>query len=190
MCDTSWNNNANQFPRLLAEIMATQDHLDMAALAESMDLSIEEVSELFDRAQETWEQIKSSRYAQAVRQRPPRSKETEMVIGKLWWNADHLAEAQQWQMEYLAKGALLVELKPERDRPIVAVLITLHKERAKEIFGYEPEEEEWLDISEMAEQAAALGFNSPEEMVLHQVWLEKHGTPEYRAWVVQILAGA
>lgn len=113
-----------------------------------------------------------------------------MTIGKLWWSADHITEAQQWQADYLAKGALLVELKPETDRPIVAVLITLHKEQANEIFGHEPEKEEWLDISEMEDQAEALGFGSVQEMVEHQVWLEKHGTPEYHAWVDQIRASA
>ena len=52
-----WTNNAIQFPRLLAEIMATQN-LDMAALAESMDLSIDEINELFDRADAVWEDQK------------------------------------------------------------------------------------------------------------------------------------
>lgn len=112
----------------------------------------------------------------------------QMTIGKLWWNADNLAEAQQWQAEYVAKGALLVELKPEADRAVVDVLITLHKERAKEIFGYEPEDSEWLDISEMKEQAEALGFDSIEKMVDHQQWLNQHGTPEYHAWALQVRA--
>jgi hypothetical protein len=111
-----------------------------------------------------------------------------MTIGKLWWNADHMEEAQQWQKEYLAKGALLVELKPEDDRPIVSVLITLHQERAKEVLGYEPEEEEWLDLSEMEEQAKALGFDTIEEMIDHEVWLKTKGTPEYDAWAARVRA--
>lgn len=57
MSDTIWNNNAVQFPRLLAEIMATQD-LDMKSLAESMDLSESDVVELFDRVDAAWEAIK------------------------------------------------------------------------------------------------------------------------------------
>lgn len=38
-----WLDNGVQFPRLLAEIAATQN-LEMKALAESMDLSLEEVN--------------------------------------------------------------------------------------------------------------------------------------------------
>lgn len=58
MSNKNWENNAIQFPRLLAEIVATQEHLDIPALAESMDLSVEEVNELFDRADQAWESIK------------------------------------------------------------------------------------------------------------------------------------
>ena len=54
---TNWENNNIQFPRLLAEIVATQDKLDIPALAESMDLTVAEVNELFDRAQLAWEKI-------------------------------------------------------------------------------------------------------------------------------------
>jgi hypothetical protein len=54
-----WEDDSIQFPRLLAEIMATQDTLDMADLAEAMDLDIEDVGDLFDRAQAEWERIKS-----------------------------------------------------------------------------------------------------------------------------------
>ena len=57
MSNANWKNNAIQFPRLLAEIMATQE-LNMEALAESMDLSVEEVDELFDRADQEWEVAK------------------------------------------------------------------------------------------------------------------------------------
>ncbi|CAE6795657.1 hypothetical protein R70006_05061 [Paraburkholderia domus] len=55
-----WERDDIQFPRLLAEIMATQDKLDMAALAASMDLSIEEVNSLFDRADRAWEAAKEA----------------------------------------------------------------------------------------------------------------------------------
>lgn len=57
MSNKNWNNDTLQFPRLLAEISATQE-LDMQALADSMDLSLDEVNELFDRAGEVWEGIK------------------------------------------------------------------------------------------------------------------------------------
>lgn len=60
---SNWENNAIQFPRLLTEIMATQDTLDLRALAESMDLSIDEVGELFDRANAAWERIKATNAA-------------------------------------------------------------------------------------------------------------------------------
>lgn len=59
--NTNWENDSIQFARLLAEISATQDSLNMEALADSMDLSIEEVNELFDRADVAWERIKAER---------------------------------------------------------------------------------------------------------------------------------
>lgn len=52
-----WENDLLQFPRLLSEIIATQDNLDFNVLAESMDLSFEEVTQLFDRAQNRWEYL-------------------------------------------------------------------------------------------------------------------------------------
>jgi hypothetical protein len=52
-----WENSNIQFPRLIAEIVATQE-IDMEALAESMDLTLDDVHELFERAQTEWEQIK------------------------------------------------------------------------------------------------------------------------------------
>ncbi len=59
MSNTNWQDNTIQFPRLIAEIIATQDKLDMPALCESMDLTRHQLDELFDRAQgvfETWKQ--------------------------------------------------------------------------------------------------------------------------------------
>lgn len=56
--NAAWNNDAIQFPRLLCEIIATQDNLDIQALAESMDLTVGQVNELFDRANTAWESIK------------------------------------------------------------------------------------------------------------------------------------
>lgn len=58
MSRDKWEDDSIQFPRLLCEIMATQDKLDIPALAESMDLSVEDVNELFDRAHTTWERAK------------------------------------------------------------------------------------------------------------------------------------
>lgn len=55
-----WNDNHIQFPRLIAEIMATQD-LDLECLAESMDLTVDDVNELFDRASEEWGSIKAKK---------------------------------------------------------------------------------------------------------------------------------
>ncbi|VWC79186.1 hypothetical protein BLA39750_01070 [Burkholderia lata] len=56
---TPWQRDDVQFPRLLAEILATQDTLDMTALAQSMDLSVDEVSAVFDRSETAWEAIKA-----------------------------------------------------------------------------------------------------------------------------------
>lgn len=58
MSNANWNNDAIQFPKLLAEIMATQA-LDLPALAASMDLEIDEINALFDRANAAWEAIKA-----------------------------------------------------------------------------------------------------------------------------------
>lgn len=45
-----WKLDHIQFPRLLAEIAATQDSIDWGALCEAMDLPIERIDEIFDRA--------------------------------------------------------------------------------------------------------------------------------------------
>lgn len=55
-----WNDNNIQFTRLLAEIHATQNDLDLRALAVSMDLSVDEILQLFQRAEIAWEEIKKS----------------------------------------------------------------------------------------------------------------------------------
>lgn len=51
-----WLRNDVQFPRLIAEILATQE-LNVAALAESMDLSHDELNSLFERAQHVWDEV-------------------------------------------------------------------------------------------------------------------------------------
>lgn len=64
-----WTHDEIQFPRLIAEIIATQE-LDLAALAKSMDLSIGDVNDLLQRAEERWETIKS----QMLNKESPESK--------------------------------------------------------------------------------------------------------------------
>lgn len=58
---TLWERDDLQFPRLLAELMANVEFDDdmLRPVAESMDLQLDEVLELFNRAQEAWERIKS-----------------------------------------------------------------------------------------------------------------------------------
>lgn len=58
---TLWERDDLQFPRLLAELMANVEFTDdmLRSVAESMDLELDEVLELFNRAQEAWEGIKS-----------------------------------------------------------------------------------------------------------------------------------
>ena len=55
-----WENNELQFARLLCEISATQENLDTSALLESMDITMEELQELLDRAEDVFEQSKQA----------------------------------------------------------------------------------------------------------------------------------
>ena len=55
-----WNRDNIQFPRLLAEIIATQDKLDIKSLAAEMDLTVTQVDELFERAQMKWDKYKAA----------------------------------------------------------------------------------------------------------------------------------
>jgi hypothetical protein len=59
MSDEMWKRDDVQFPRLLAEIRATVDtsHYEKDLL-EGMDLTAEQLDELFDRAQREWECVK------------------------------------------------------------------------------------------------------------------------------------
>jgi hypothetical protein len=52
-----WDDDSIQFPRLICEIIATQE-LDLAELGESMDLEPADLNELFERAHVKWEQSK------------------------------------------------------------------------------------------------------------------------------------
>lgn len=59
MSDSKWEDNSLQFPRLLAEIYAVGlTDEQWTGLADSMDLELEFVNELFERAQEEWDAIK------------------------------------------------------------------------------------------------------------------------------------
>jgi len=60
--DYPWCDDNIQFARLLAEINATQDNLDFVALCESMDLEMENIKSLFERADKVWEILKSVLY--------------------------------------------------------------------------------------------------------------------------------
>ena len=55
-----WREDSIQFPRLLAEIAGCVDLSvkQYTALADSMDLTFDQLDELFDRAQASWERIK------------------------------------------------------------------------------------------------------------------------------------
>lgn len=58
--DTNWLNNDIQFPRLLAELMATVEFTPAQrnAVAESMDLTWDEIFEVMERADTVWQKIK------------------------------------------------------------------------------------------------------------------------------------
>lgn len=58
MSNENWEDDSIQFPRLLCEIIATQQDVDFFTLAESMDLTVNDIYELFDRAHTAWEKAK------------------------------------------------------------------------------------------------------------------------------------
>ena len=59
MSDRLWKDNAVQFPRLIAEINACVDFgADWDRLLESLDISNEELCDLFDRADKVNEENK------------------------------------------------------------------------------------------------------------------------------------
>lgn len=61
----NWENDSIQFPRLLAEInmvcplSKVLTPTQMNELCESMDLQVSDINEIFSRAQDTWDKIKS-----------------------------------------------------------------------------------------------------------------------------------
>jgi hypothetical protein len=59
MSQENWENDRIQFPRLLAEIKAVGLTADQSrGLCLSMDITLDELCELLDRAEEEWERIK------------------------------------------------------------------------------------------------------------------------------------
>jgi len=62
MSDNFWNRNDIQFPRLLSEIRACGLYEDqMDDIACSMDLTMDQVEELFDRAEIAFDNVKALR---------------------------------------------------------------------------------------------------------------------------------
>jgi hypothetical protein len=53
-----WERNEIQFPRLLAESAAVLTTEQYKEIAQSMDLTLEEVTSLFERAELVWNEIK------------------------------------------------------------------------------------------------------------------------------------
>lgn len=56
----NWENNSIQFPRLIAEMEATgffEQSENLDALLESMDLEMDDLAELIERASTIWDSI-------------------------------------------------------------------------------------------------------------------------------------
>ena len=53
-----WDKDELQFARLLCEIKSNQDNFDYGAIQASMDVTREQLDELFERAQFVWESAK------------------------------------------------------------------------------------------------------------------------------------
>lgn len=56
-----WDEDLIQFARLLSEIAAGQSSIRFEDLCASMDLEVDDINELFDRANEVWENAKEAR---------------------------------------------------------------------------------------------------------------------------------
>jgi hypothetical protein len=91
--------------------MATQDNLDFEALAESMDLSVEQVSALFDRADAAWEKIKE------------RTLDCDAYNGPLLDYDEAIARSEQTDMDrmYLKVGPFDVKLAKTDEGLVVDV---------------------------------------------------------------------
>jgi hypothetical protein len=53
-----WYNNEIQFARLLCELVAVCDDMHLRDCCESMDLTQDQLQELYDRANDVWEKSK------------------------------------------------------------------------------------------------------------------------------------
>ena len=104
-----WENNAIQFPRLLCEIMATQQ-LDCSALAESMDLEVDAIKELFERANEAWESAKAFNASAGASNSESPGKEIVVRVAADYEPEDGDAfDAVQAALEHFGIPAMLVE---------------------------------------------------------------------------------
>ena len=54
-----WDNNEIQFARLLCELVAACRLPELPEVARSMDLSLDELNSLFERANDVWEASKA-----------------------------------------------------------------------------------------------------------------------------------
>jgi hypothetical protein len=55
---TAWDDDELQFARMLCEIVATHEHLNVDALVISTGLKASDINEVFERAHERWERAK------------------------------------------------------------------------------------------------------------------------------------
>jgi hypothetical protein len=53
-----WDNDKLQFARLLVELLAANEDLELEAVATSMDLQLQDVTELYKRAHKVFEEAK------------------------------------------------------------------------------------------------------------------------------------
>lgn len=56
-----WERNEVQFPRLLSEAAMVLTTEQYEEIAQSMDLTLDEVTSLFERAERAWDNIKKER---------------------------------------------------------------------------------------------------------------------------------
>jgi len=71
-------------------------------------------------------------------------------LGTLGWSAANVRDFLDEVAPVLVRGAVLTGLQVESDRGIVHYEITVERERAKEVLGYQPQEDEWLEMVEEA----------------------------------------
>lgn len=74
---------------------------------------------------------------------------------KIWWIANDIAEAARWFQNFAPKGVAFLKVEAEKDSPRLDVVFELEKDKAEEILGYLPGEEEWLQEDDAAEETPA-----------------------------------